>query len=147
MARQLYLLLTIVLAGGCGGSVADHPSPLVLDEATGTLKGMVTVQLGRDVHDVTIQPVATTVMLFPIQQITQNSAGVLSARGAPVAVTASNAVGDYSMHAPQGLYTLLVSYEGLSEPSLTDPRGWNPVEVQVNHVTEADVLVNRNHGF
>jgi hypothetical protein len=150
MAR-LRAFVTLAFALGCGGSVEaggvrDQPSEPVA-EPEGTLAGTVTVRLGPDRYHVAIQPVATSVMLFPIQPFRQDPKTQATPIGSAVAVTESSPLGRYSLRAPPGTYTLIVRYEGYSEPLTTGPRGWSAVQLSASETTFQDIQIQRNHDF
>jgi hypothetical protein len=148
MLRQRLGVIVAFLAA-CGGSVDPAPPPAPATVPTyagpfGTVTGLVDVHRGTNIQDAWIEPVATSVLLFPIQKPPTTRQ---PPTGEVVAKTESNADGAYSITAPPGVYTLLVLYEGDYERLTWNAEGWSPVHVEVGKTVTVNVRVERNRDY
>jgi hypothetical protein len=140
------LALSLMMIVGCGGQVDAPPTPLQkppTSEPTGRVVGSVTVRLGTSASDVHVDPLATSVFLFPVQPLLDGLTGPIPT-GQPVAHVESGSDGRYSIDAPPGVYTLLAFWNGKYSPRAPAPEGWNPVRIDANSSTEMTLLERRS---
>jgi hypothetical protein len=155
LGAMLRTALAAILIVGCGGRV-DAPSlpdveptpspPTEVVTASGSVVGSVEVRLGTSVSDVRIEPLAASVLLYPLQVMKEDRAGAIPS-GQPVAQTESGADGRYSITAAAGNYTIVVLWNGKYSPRTSSADGWNAVRIDAHGSTELLLVVNENKDY